>query len=276
MRFSDPITDGWSADQELIPLRERVKTFEGILKTGIAPFKDPPLRETHKLLAAFGSAMTTLRATAADIVAFKRRAYDIDTRFPILPAAGLEIGRLPFEEAQRELLLRYDAAVRDIARLLECDRVGRVTWADHDKVRFDYIEAIDEMGVLTWRRHRVKHTHELVKAVSHPLDEPGVPMDRRTRELVALLPEAWRPYARIITGLEILKEQAHAGTDEHRTGLGRALSHVDPQALGIAAAGASLLGLGLAALSWLGTALSVAIADPCLALGEYCLHGWED
>src|SRR5207248_3140106 len=116
--------------------------------------------------------------------------------------------------------------------------------------------------------------------------EPGVPTDGRARELAGILPSPLKPYARIITGLQIQTQQGHAGTDHGFTKFGqfvngtsqaaataghsarRALSRIDPATAGMVAAGVGLTGLTVAGLSWLGTALAagmaVALADPAL------------
>lgn len=265
-------------DLDFAPLRQRIRSCESIVRE-LAPFREPTLAEHHKLLANFGEAVTGLRDQAAKIARFKQRAYGLATPGPALPTAGLEITQLPYDRALAELLLRYDAGVRDVARLFECNRVGKVEWAG-EAARFSYIEANERMGLLRWYRERHSHTHELVKAVSRSLDEPDVPMDRRTRELVAMMPGEWKRYVHIITGLQILKEQAHVGTDEHLTGFGRAVEGAKEAAGGISrSVAAAAVGTGLAAAAlwhWLPAAASVAVADPCIAIGEYCLHGWDE
>ena len=269
MRFADCVTRDIGGGSVRPPMRERVKSAEGCLRE-IVPLKEPLLEEPHKLLKNFGVAMTALRAVAHDIQRFMQKAYRHAVALPEFPVAGLDVARLSYAEAHRQLLARYDQAIRSVATLFVCNRVGRVEWVDDTSVRFDYIAVANERHLLTTKSHRTRHTHELVKAISHPLSEPNTPMDERTRYLVSIMPASLKPHARIITGLEILQRQEHAGTDEAPTALGQLMN-------GTSAVAVAAIGLGGAALTWLGSSVvtAVALADPAIAFGEHCLHGWD-
>lgn len=257
------------------PRRERVKTLEEILREK-APFKGSLMESSPKLAENFGFAMTRLRTIASESQVFLDKAYQCQLPLPTQTAVGLDVACLPYDEAFGAYVTRYDAAIRDVAQMFAaCNRIGRTEWVDDSTVRFSYIAAREQMNLLTWEVHRTRHTHELVRARSRVLTERGVPLDRQARQLIAILPKSLMDDIRVIEGTQILDRQEAAGHDTGNTVLGDMLARGGQTAAilaGVGLATAAVLASGIGNLAASGLAL--AAADPCLTLGEYCLHGW--
>ena len=191
------------------------------LARDVAEFKEPTFKSPHNLMRNYGQAVNAGQDVARQIQTFMRKAYDVTEPIPQVAVAGADVAALPYEEALNVLNLRFDEFSGQIARMFECPRTGRFEWLSDDAARFSYVTVERERGLLKVKHHRTKHVHDLVKATSHRLTD-GIPIrDPRAKQLIGIIPVSLRPYARVITGLEIVQGQEFAGTDETLTALGR-------------------------------------------------------
>jgi hypothetical protein len=260
-------------------LKERY-TFLEVLDRAV----DPRLAGVHDdkhAFRAYAQAVGRLTEISVGLQKICKRYADFDLTVPEVAALGTEAAALPRTETRQLMVARLSDAKTALAAALDVSQFGRATWPDDESCRFTFFEPVWERGILRNKVRRIAHQHDLVDARERKLPVQDIVIPKRGREIIALIPAPLQRYTRVITGLEVRKEEREASNREEATWLAQALKSGARQlgraktaaAMGLAAAGGALVA-GTTGLSRISKAL--AVADPAIVIGEVCLFGWED
>ncbi len=256
-------------------------TFPEVLDR-VVDFRAPVVHNDEHLFTAYAEATERFASICSGLQRICKDYADCQFTVPEIAAFDASVAALPYNDTLQLMVDRLGEAQAALVAALDDPRFGRVTWSDDESCRFTYFEPLRERGVLRNTIRRIVHQHDVVDARQHKLPASGVVIPKRGRQIIAAIPAPLQRYARVITGLEVRKEEREDSSRKERTWLGQALANGGRQlssakaaaALGLAAAGGALVAGATGALSRISSAL--AVADPAIVIGEVCLYGWEN
>jgi hypothetical protein len=238
----------------------------------------------------YGAAAARGSAIGREMQDILRTFFHMDCTIPQLPPVSPGAngdGSVVLQSTMQENLRTFAA---QLAAQWDCSRIGRIEMLAEDACRFTYCDFADLGGILTRSYSVVRHQHRVVNARFHRADAMlTITIPQRASAMLARL-RLLSPYARIVTGMEVVKGSEHAETFQERTALGRKVDQVIGGAKdagkafvdsGAAAATGVALGIGALAagagwlLSGLAGLAAVAMADPALIIGDRVLFGWD-
>jgi len=244
------------------------------------------------LLKAYGRAATNAKLISMEMQLLSQEFFHMDSPVVQLPPCDLRLAddALAMQATINENL---QVAASQLAAAWDCSRIGRIEMLARNACRFTYYDFVDQGGILNRTYDVAKHQHDLASARFHRAEAVNIEIPERAKLMLARL-HYLKPYARIVTGVEVATGTEQSESFQERTALGRALdTTVDATARGAKAAGRGarrvsksvttrgvvLGGLALGGLAAAGMALSslaaVAIADPALIIGDRVLYGWD-
>jgi hypothetical protein len=243
-------------------------------------FKPPLMKGDHKLFTAFDGAKRRFDEVARGLAQLCIKHCSFSLNPPAIETVGAEVAALPYNEAIAAVEQRLNGGIDLLCQRLTVPQLGHIEWLDDETCKFTYFQVDRKEGFVRDTLYRVAHTHHLVNARMHRLPAAEVAKPKKALAIIESLPPALYPYARIVTGLEVVNATAIAEQWKERNAFGEFLHDVGLAATSVPAIATAGIAAGagaLAGLGWLGLAAAqVAIVDPAIILGELCLFGWEN
>jgi hypothetical protein len=270
-----------------------------------ANFQPPIFRKESKLYEKCDEVNENLSNIERALRAVLRKEFSKDVEL-----TGSEVIR-PVGAGYDDVLKKMHEAVRarcdQFAANLYSSGFGRIVWTSEDSCSFDYAELHVSKGILKRKFTTLRHQHELVDARQHKLPATDVARPPIVGRIICQLPKILDKHLRIVTGLEVVKgsaiesevtkptplgefvfgtrdavvdgaQRVAIGVANGAAAVGRALTSDQAKAVARTVGGAAaVVGTAVAGIALLPFAfVGVAIADPCLVLGDLVLVGWEN